>query len=312
MAINTLATATIFQNTLDQVAVQDATTGWMDENAGQVIYNGGSEVKIPKINVQGLADYDRDAGYVQGGVTLTYQTKQMTQDRGRKFQLDAMDINENNFVTTAATVMGEFQRERVVPEIDAYRISGLVTAAIGAKKAGMVEYGYVPGAANTSALRKLKTGISALRDVGYNGPLVVQATSAFILELELELAGKITNVTFSKGGIETQVPSVDGVPIIPTPSNRMYSAITLYNGKTDQAAGGYTKGSKALDVNFFVCPRTTPVAVTKQDKMKIFTPDQNQDADAWKMNYRRYHDMWILDNKLDSLYVSIKDAKPAE
>lgn len=312
MAINTLATATIFQNTLDQVAVQDATTGWMDENAGQVIYNGGSEVKIPKMNVQGLADYDRDAGYVQGGVTLTYQTKQMTQDRGRKFQLDAMDINENNFVTTAATVMGEFQRERVVPEIDAYRISGLVTAAIGAKKAGMVEYGYVPGAANTSALRKLKTGISALRDMGYNGPLVVQATSAFILELELELAGKITNATFSKGGIETQVPSVDGVPIIPTPSNRMYSAITLYNGKTDQAAGGYTKGSKALDVNFFVCPRTTPLAVTKQDKMKIFTPDQNQDADAWKMNYRRYHDMWILDNKLDSLYVSIKDAKPTE
>lgn len=312
MAINTLATATIFQNTLDQVAVQDATTGWMDANAGQVIYNGGSEVKIPKINVQGLADYDRDAGYVQGGVTLTYQTKQMTQDRGRKFQLDAMDINENNFVTTAATVMGEFQRERVVPEIDAYRISSLVTAAIGAKKAGMVEYGYVPGAANTSALRKLKTGISALRDMGYNGPLVVQATSAFILELELELAGKITNATFSKGGIETQVPSVDGVPIISTPSNRMYSAITLYNGKSDQAAGGYTKGAKALDVNFFVCPRTTPVAVTKQDKMKIFTPDQNQDADAWKMNYRRYHDMWILDNKLDSLYVSIKDAKPAE
>ncbi len=312
MAINTLATATIFQNTLDQVAVQDATTGWMDANAGQVIYNGGSEVKIPKMNVQGLADYDRDAGYVQGGVTLTYQTKQMTQDRGRKFQLDAMDIDENNFVTTAATVMGEFQRERVVPEIDAYRISSLVTAAIGAKKAGMVEYGYVPGAANTSALRKLKTGISALRDVGYNGPLVVQATSAFILELELELAGKITNVTFSKGGIETQVPGVDGVPIIPTPSNRMYSAITLYNGKTDQTAGGYTKGSKALDVNFFVCPRTTPVAVTKQDKMKIFTPDQNQDADAWKMNYRRYHDVWILDNKLDSLYVSIKDAKPTE
>lgn len=69
MAINTLATATIFQNTLDQVAVQDATTGWMNENAGQVIYNGGSEVKIPKMTVQGLADYDRDEGYVQGGIS---------------------------------------------------------------------------------------------------------------------------------------------------------------------------------------------------------------------------------------------------
>lgn len=313
MAINTLATATIFQNTLDQVAVQDATTGWMDANAGQVIYNGGAEVKIPKMNIQGLADYDRDAGYVQGGITLTYQTKEMTQDRGRKFQLDAMDIDENKFVTTAATVMGEFQREKIIPEIDAYRISSIVTAAIGAKKAGMVEYGYTPGATGTSALRKIKTAIAAVRNAGYNGALVIQAAPNFILELELELAGKITNVSFSKAGIETQVPAVDGVPIISTPSDRMYSAVTIYDGKTTgQKEGGYVKGTSALDVNFFVCPRTTPIAVTKQDKMKIFTPDQNQDADAWKMNYRRYHDIWVLDNKLNSIYVSIKDAKPSE
>ncbi|GLB31089.1 hypothetical protein LAD12857_30120 [Lacrimispora amygdalina] len=106
MAINTLATATLFQNTLDKVAIQEAVTGWMDSNAGQVIYNGGSEVKIPKMEVQGMGDYDRDNGYQQGSVTLTYETRSMIQDRGRKFQLDPMDINENNFVTTAAAVMG--------------------------------------------------------------------------------------------------------------------------------------------------------------------------------------------------------------
>ena len=60
MAINTLATATLFQTTLDKVAVQDAVTGWMEGNAGQVIYNGGADVKIPKMSVQGLADYNRD------------------------------------------------------------------------------------------------------------------------------------------------------------------------------------------------------------------------------------------------------------
>ena len=43
MAVNTLATATLFQKMLDKVAVQEATTGWMDANAGQVIYNGGAE-----------------------------------------------------------------------------------------------------------------------------------------------------------------------------------------------------------------------------------------------------------------------------
>ena len=70
-----------------------------------------------------------------------------------------MDINENNFVTTAAAVMGEFQRTQVVPEIDAYRISKLATETIAANKAGMVVKGYTPGAASTSALRKLKEGI---------------------------------------------------------------------------------------------------------------------------------------------------------
>lgn len=311
MAINTLATATLFQNTLDKVAIQEMTTGWMDANAGQVIYNGGAEVKIPKMSVQGMGDYDRDEGYTQGGVTLEYQTRKMTQDRGRKFQLDPMDINENNFVTTAAAVMGEFQRMYVVPEIDAYRISKIASDTIAAKKEGMVEYGYTPGSTGTSALRKAKEGIKAVRDMGYNGPLVIHATSDFIMELELELAGKITAVTFSKGGINTQVPSVDGVPFISTPANRMYTAITIYDGKTSgQEAGGYAKATSALNINFMVLPRTTPIAVTKQDIMRIFDPTINQKLNAWQMDYRRFHDIWVLDNKVNSIFLSIKDAKP--
>lgn len=230
MAINTLATATLFMTQLDKIAVQEATTGWMDANAGQVIYNGGSEVKIPKMSVQGMGDYDREAGYQRGSVTLEYETRKMTQDRGRLFQLDPMDINEANFIPTAGAVMGEFQRTQVVPEIDAYRISKLATETLTADKAGMIGESYVPGTASTSALRKLKEGIKAVRE-NYNGALICQATPDFIMELELELAGKITAVTFSKGGIQTQVPSVDGVPLVSTPSNRMYTAIKINNGR---------------------------------------------------------------------------------
>lgn len=310
MAINTLATATNFQTALDQTAVREATTGWMEANAGKVKYTGGAEVKIPKMSVQGMGDYDRDEGYAQGSVTLEYETRKMTQDRGRKFQLDAMDVDENNFVTTASAVMGEFQRVHVIPEIDAYRLSMIATEAIKAKVAGMVQYGYVPGAANTSALRKLKEGIAAIRSLGYNGPLVVHATDMFILELELELSNKITVVDFAKGGIITKVPSVDNVPIIPTPANRMVTAITIKDGKTEgQKEGGFAKGATAKDINFEIMPRTTPMAISKQDKMRIFTPETYQKADAWSMDYRRFHDLWIKDNKLNSLYVSIKDAE---
>lgn len=306
MAINTLQYASIFQKNLDLLAIQESLTGWMDANAGQVIYNGGSEVKIPKMSVDGLADYDRDAGYTQGGITLSYQTREMTQDRGRKFQLDAMDIDETNFVATASTVMGEFQRTKVVPEIDAYRLSAIATAAI--EHGQNVKYGYVP--AEASILKELKTGIKAVRSAGYTGPLVIHATPDVVLELEMVMAGKIHSVDFARGGIVTKVPAVDNVPIIETPQERMYTAITINDGKTSgQTAGGYTKGATAKEVNFMVLPVATPIAVTKQDKMKIFTPDQNQDADAWKMNYRRYHDLWILDNKMNSIYANIKDAK---
>lgn len=307
--INTLATATLFQQTLDQVVVQEALTGWMEANAGQVLYNGGAEVKIPKIALQGLGKYDRDNGYNRGSITLSYETKTMTQDRGRKFQLDAMDVNETNFVATAATVMGEFQRVHVVPEIDAYRLSKLITAAITLDT--NVTYSYTP--AEATILKEVKKGISKIRNAGYNGELVIHMTADALLELETALAGKITDVTFSQGGIDTRVPSVDKCPIIPTPQNRMYSAITLYDGKTvGQEAGGYVKGTDALEANFIIVPRNVPIAISKQDVMRIFDPMTNQDANAWAMDYRRFHDLWTLENKENLIYVNIKDAKPAE
>lgn len=310
MAINTLATATNFQKALDVLAVREAVTGWMEANAGQVKYTGGAEVKIPKMSVQGLGDYDRDNGYLMGSATLEYETKKMTQDRGRKFQLDSMDVDETNFVTTASSVMGEFQRTKVIPEIDAYRLSKIATEAINANVAGMVQYGYTPGAANTSALRKVKEGIAAIRDLGYDGPLVIHATDSFILELELELANKISTVNFKKGGIITKVPAVDEVPIIPTPANRLVTAIKLNDGKTSgQEKGGFEKGATAKDINFEIMPLKTPVAISKQDKMRIFDPNTNQKADAWAMDYRRFHDLWILGNKVNSIYVSIKDSE---
>lgn len=63
--------------------------------------------------------------------------------------------------------------------------------------------------------RRVKVFQNAKKFMGYNGPLVCHITPEFIMELELELAGKIMAVTFSKGGIDTQVPSVDGVPLFP-------------------------------------------------------------------------------------------------
>ena len=121
--MNTIETATIIQSELDKAAVEQATSGWMEVNEKLVKYTGGAEVKIPSLDMDGMADYDRTNGFVQGSVNFQYETKKMTQDRGRSFSFDENDVDETNFVLTASTVMGEFQRTKVVPEIDAYRYS---------------------------------------------------------------------------------------------------------------------------------------------------------------------------------------------
>lgn len=299
---NTIATATLFQTELDKAAVQGALTGWMESNAGQVKYSGGKEVKIPKLKLQGMTDYSKATGYNEGDIVYEYETRVMTQDRGRKFSIDAMDVDESGFVLTAGTIMGEFQREQVVPEIDAYRLSKLATTVIGSVTNAVFSYTPV----DTDIIRKIKDGIKVIRENGYNGELVIHATCDTVEAIELAALGKLTTVTFSAGGIDTKVPAIDRCPIVETPQNRMYSSITLNNS----GDGGYSKGSTAIDTNFLIMPRTAPIAISKQDNMRIFDPQTNQTKNAWSMDYRKYHDLWVKDNSAKLIFANFKGAKP--
>lgn len=305
---NTLQYAEILQNSLDKQMIQEAATGWMDANAGQVKYHGGKEVKIPQLSMDGLANYDReaDSGYTKGSISFGYKTYEMTQDRGRKFQIDAMDVDETNFVLNATTIMGEFQRTQVVPEIDAYRLSKLATIAMQTEE--NAEYGYT--VSNSNIIQKIKAGIKVLREKNFNGQLVIMCNYDTQLAIEEAALGKLASVSFSQAGINTQVPAIDGCPIIPVTQNRLYTAIQLYDGTSGgQTAGGYVKASTGLNVNFLVLPIDLPIAVTKQDVMRIFSPTENQAANAWAMDYRRYHDLWVLDSKKEGIFVNIKDVK---
>lgn len=302
---NTIIFASIIQNELDKMAVQESCTGWMDANAGQVKYSGGNEVKIPTLSMEGLADYKRsnNEGFVGGKIDYKYNTYTMSQDRGRAFGIDKNDVDETGFVLTASTIMGEFQREHVIPEIDAYRISKLATTAT--TLGTMVKDGYT--ASNSTILTEIKTGIKNIRKQGYNGSLVIMISYDAQMEVELAMAGKMSSQTFVSGGFNTKVNSIDGVPMIPVPDNRMYSAIQIYDGETTgQTVGGYVKGSTAKDINFIICPLTTPIAVSKQDDLRIFDPTVNQKFSGWSMDYRRYHELWVKKKQEKSIYLNTK------
>ena len=60
-----------------------------------------------------------------------------------------------------------------------------------------------------------------------------------------------------------------------------------------------------LAVNWLICPKSAPVAVSKTDNVKIIAPEVNQFADAWDVDYRKYHDLFIPDNKKAAIAVSV-------
>lgn len=305
---NTIQYATILQSNLDKKMVISSVTGWMEANAGQVIYNGGKEVKIPKLSTDGLGDYDRTHGYTNGSINFGYETRAMSCDRGRSFSFDANDVDETNYVLTAGAVMATFQDEHVVPEVDAYRLSNLAKVAISTDNAV-----YSASYTKTTALDALKDGITKVRENGFTGKLMIHCTYDFKNLVSKALATQMTTESINVGGINIDVPSVDGCPLITTPSNRMVSGITLNDGKTGgQESGGFVKESSAIDMNFIIIAQQVPLAVCKTDKIRIFDPNTNQDANAWKTDYRKYHDIWVLDNKKNGIFASFKQAKPSQ
>jgi prophage protein len=303
MAINTLQYSQQFQTVLDAQMLASATSAFMEANAGQVKYDGGDTVHIPEISMQGLAKYDRDEGFNQGSVTLKFNPYKMTQDRGRTFQLDSMDVNETNFVATAGTVMGEFQRTQVIPEIDSYRYSKIAALATAESK---VTTGFTPAVA--TILEKLEAEITDIQDVvgEDEGLIIVMSTKLRTILNNADKFNRYLNVAeFKNGSVNTTVKSFNDIPILGVPSARMKTAYVFNDGKTaNQQAGGFKADTAAKDINWIIMPQRAPIAVSKTDKVRVFTPDINQKADAWKIDYRKYHDLWIPKNRFAAIRVN--------
>ncbi len=282
---NQVEYAKVFQKELDKQIIEGSTSGWMEENASQVIYNGGCEIKIPKIALKGLGTYDRTDGYTTDPITYTYETRVLSMDRGKRLRIDALDVDEAGFGLAAANVAAEFQRVKVIPEIDSYRYSTL-------SKNAKITKVYTPD--KKTVLSTLLGQLGEVREVtGGEGELVIAMSRPVydMIMLSSEVTHSLDVGSFNQGEIEFNVKTINGVSIIPVPSARMKTAYTF------DPADGFSADSSAKQINWLICPRTAPIAISKTDNLKIIAPEQNQFADAWDIDYRKYHDIFIPDNK---------------
>ena len=293
MSINSIENAIKYSSELDKVFAQKSATGFFADNALASKFVGAKTVIIPDIDFQGLADYDRDTGFTRGAITVNNSAYTMTMDRARSLQIDREDMDETGVANLAGKILGEYVRTKVVPECDAYVISKL--AGLAATRANVVD-GDVekPYEALCNLINEVQS------EVGFDEELVAFVDSRMYANLtnSNEIAKNIVISDFRQGEIDLKVKSINGVAIIPVVSERMKTAYT-FNGAN---AGGFTPMESAKAVYMLVCPKSSAHLVKKTEQMRIFTPEQNLDADAYKFDYRIYYDVFVQKSGLDSIW----------
>ena len=290
---NSIALATRYLPLLDEVYKKSSRSAILDNPNVQFV--GGNAVKVFKTSMDGLADYSRNGGFVDGAVNGTWETLTLSQDRGRSFQIDRMD-NEETLDLAFGTLAGEFIRTKVVPEVDAYTFATLAGAAGNSANADItVGTTDVPGLVDTGAKAMNEA------EVPDEGRIL------FISENAYEgLKVKISRFTENRDRVyDNGIEMYNGMRVIRVPQTRFYTAITQYDGTTaGQTAGGYVgTASTGYKANFIIVHPSAVLKVMKHVLPRIFTPDINQKADAWKLDYRCYWDVFAYANKVNGIYL---------
>ena len=288
---NSIALSKIYTNLLDEVYKNSALTAVLESDASLARAGANAnEIVIPKLSMSGLADYKRNSGYVNGDVTLNWETVQFNYERGRMFQVDDMD-NEETQNVAFGRLAGEFIRTKVVPELDAFRF---------AKYAAVTGAGAATGTLATGAdvIAALRTATSSMDEA----EVPMEDRHLFITPTLLGLVEDLDTIKSKEvlGRFAT---------ITKVPQTRFYSAIKLNDGTSSgEEAGGYVKASGAVDLNFEIIHKPATLQFTKHAVPKIISPEQNQDADAWKYGYRNYGLCDTYENKAAGIYVHKKAA----
>lgn len=288
---NSIDYAKKFVPIIDGIYKAASVTQGMDA-ATKADFTGVNEVKVLKVSTTGLGDYSRANGYPKGDVTAAWETLTLTEERGKEISVDRMD-DEETLGLTFGTVTGDFMRLHVIPELDAYRFA---------------KYASAPGISTIAPAVLTKDTIIAAIDEAVrqlNADEVPLEGRRLYINSDLQpiLNSALNRQWGSDGIVNTVLSGYNNMPIVFVPPTRFYTAITL-NAGTDN--WGYVKGVGAADINFMITYPPAILQVTKFALPKIFDPDTNQDKDAWKFQFRLYHDAFVYENKVKGIYVHKK------
>ena len=324
--MNNIELATKYLPLLDEVYKEASKTSILEGDEVTVKKGSNGEIKIAKLDMDGLGDFSRNDGYTKGSTSFVWETVKYDKERSQDLRIDRLD-NDEALETPFAKLSGEFIRTKVVPETDAARIAKICSTE------GI-----------TTKAEKLSNGsevVSALR-----------ACSNAMDEAEVPTESRILFITPT---LRTSIDDLDTTQsravlskfssIIEVPQTRMYTAITLNDGTTNygykKAEGQYVKTKdtdivkdkkyytesggiysevssptkSALNTYYelvgvgknvnFLCVEKSAAVCAIDQYIKYFSPDQDQQGDSHVFKYRNNNlYAYCYENKLAGIYCS--------
>lgn len=321
---------------LDKIYKAESTTSDFDMS-GALVQAGknANEIIVPVLDMDGLGDFDRNSGYIDGDVSLTNETKKFNYERGRKLKTDTID-NEETGGVILGNLSAEFLRTKVIPEVDAVRYATYASIPNISKSEGTYENAEAVYKAISKAwddmtndevpeenrhLRITSTLNGMIRDMDtYKSKellskfasIKVVPQSRFQTAIEL-LSGKDSEGE-RKGGFRKVAAvyeastdtSVQEGKTYYTKSGENYTVVAEPTGNPSESSYYEKTVEESRDINFMIIHKPALLQYTKHNKMKVFTPDQDQDGDNYKWLYRLYGLNDYYENKTAGIYLSCK------
>lgn len=324
---------------IDTVLATDSKTKVLENGAKfiDVNFKEAGYVKVMSLLMDGLSDYYRvnnqyaasgenyahysvpgqghKDGYRVGSTQNSWEIFKLEYDRGKQFQVDNMDDEE-----TAGLIIGnlltEFLRTKVVPEIDAVRFSKIASkanTALGNLKSLAID---TANAQTTGDYINALNGVTGIihrfneafewlteHEVPEEEQVIfVNPAIMTLIRNTAELVKFVTQGDYkSENGIDFTIEKYMGRPIIEVPSNRFFTEVQVGDN-------GYYAGTNSKAINFMIVSKKAIVPIVKLNKSKIWTPENVQDFDGYKVNFRLYHDAIIPKNKIPGVYVCVGTA----
>lgn len=302
------------QDAIDTVLTQEAKTNVLKDGSKFIDLNfkEAGYVKVMSLLMDGLSDYYRvnnglgsannnystypsNDGYKVGDAQAKWELFQLQYDRGRQFRIDNMD-NEETAGLVIGNLLAEFLRTKVVPEVDAVRFSkmaGKCNVTLGNLLSESISANTIISKFNTAFEWLYEHGVPEEDQVIFVSPAVMT-----LIRNTTELVKKLTQDEYRNADVTFTIEKYEGRQIIEVPSNRFFTNVVTNDN-------GYIPSASSYVINYMICSKKAVVPVVKLEKSKIWTPDQVQDFDGYKVNFRMYHDIIIPKNKVPAIYTSV-------